>query len=1451
MAIYTFSALSDGQSIAFNPAEDDLVFDQTAISAADLKVVAEGSGTRIEVIAGAQAGKDILLQNTTPLQLATSNISFANGSALLFGDNAVAQNDNADNALFGTVGNDLIGGFGGNDNVQAGGGDDVLDGGAGNDTMSGNAGNDWVDGGTGNDNLTGGSGQDSFVLSASGAANADLLSDFASGWDDLRLDAAAFAEIGEAGRFAAGDERFHAAAGATSGAEADDRIIYNTTTRQLFYDADGSGAGASELIATLGSERTITASDIWVFGSGGGDPGGDGVHLVGTSGDDSLIGGQDNDTLEGLAGNDTLDGAGGNDTLLGGDDFDMFQFAAGSGDYGDDVVDGGAGDFDTLILGEYSAAVVDFAAGTVEGGGTGGAGSASFVNIERAVGGAFDDLLIAGDTGVRLLGADGGDTLLGGAGGDELAGDRQFFFGEFTGNDSIAGGGGDDDIDGGDGDDTLEGGAGNDTFFFDTLDFDATGEYGNDAVDGGAGTDTLRLQASSAAVIDLAAGMMSGGGEGGGGTASLASIENVAFNSDFGIRVIGDAGANRIENLAGGSDDTLDGGAGNDTLSGGEGADDYLFTQAPGAGNADLIGGFQSGEDQLVLSGDAMPALGAGGNFSANDARFFAGGGVNSGQDASDRIVYNTTTGQLWYDADGSGAGAAQLLAMLEDAPTLVASDIAVIGATEPPPEGIVGTEGNDILTGTGGDDTIHGLGGNDAIQAQGGNDTVFGGAGNDVFSGNAGMDWVQGGAGNDTVSGGGGQDSFAFADFGAGNADTLNDFASGWDSLHFDADAFTALGAEGQFASGDGRFHSAAGATSGHDADDRLVYNTTTRQLFYDADGSGSGASQLVATLQVGATLVATDVNVFNGGGGDPGGDMHLVGTSGDDSLVGGGGNDTLEGLAGNDTLRGLEGNDVLDGGEGTDLLDGGPGDDTYIGAGYASSADTVLDAGGIDTAIAINTTVAQLEDGRENLIYRASSPAEDVVEGNAADNHIVLETGSGLIFVSGGAGDDTLIGGDASDHFSFAAGHGNDTVNGGGGLQDAIQLQNAGQIDFRAGTASATGLAVSFADIETGIGSTEDDTLVADDTGRELYGRAGDDTLTGGAGDDRLEGDGWFPPTGWGDDVLAGGAGDDTLIGGAGGDTLNGGLGNDLLVAHGDGDEGADSFIFDVAPGAGNADSVEGFRTGEDTIVLDADAYGNVGAGGDFAAGDARFFAGAGANSGQDASDRVVYNTTTGQLWYDGDGSGGGAAQLIATLEDAPTLAATDISVLGATEPPPGGIVGTEGDDTITGTGGDDTISGLGGNDAIQGQAGNDTILGGAGNDVFSGNGGMDWLEGGAGNDTVTGGSGQDSFVFREAGAANADVVSEFASNWDGLVLDGDAFANLGDTGGFSGGDERFHAAAGATSGADAADRVVYDTFSGQLYYDADGSGAGGAQLITTLQGSSTLAATDITVI
>ena len=47
-------------------------------------------------------------------------------------------------------------------------------------------------------------------------------------------------------------------------------------------------------------------------------------------------------------------------------------------------------------------------------------------------------------------------------------------------------------------------------------------------------------------------------------------------------------------------------------------------------------------------------------------------------QDADDRIIYNQATGQLFYDADGNGAGAMIQFAVVSGAPPLGSADFMI-----------------------------------------------------------------------------------------------------------------------------------------------------------------------------------------------------------------------------------------------------------------------------------------------------------------------------------------------------------------------------------------------------------------------------------------------------------------------------------------------------------------------------------------------------------------------------------------------------------------------------------------------------------------------------------------------------------------------------------------------------------------------------------------------------
>ena len=81
------------------------------------------------------------------------------------------------------------------------------------------------------------------------------------------------------------------------------------------------------------------------------------------------------------------------------------------------------------------------------------------------------------------------------------------------------------------------------------------------------------------------------------------------------------------------------------------------------------------GADILSLVDDAMfTGLGLG---ALNANAFFAG---TAAHDADDRIIYNKTTGQLFYDDDGTGAHAQVWFAVLTTKPVdVAANDFAVI----------------------------------------------------------------------------------------------------------------------------------------------------------------------------------------------------------------------------------------------------------------------------------------------------------------------------------------------------------------------------------------------------------------------------------------------------------------------------------------------------------------------------------------------------------------------------------------------------------------------------------------------------------------------------------------------------------------------------------------------------------------------------------------------------
>ncbi len=162
----------------------------------------------------------------------------------------------------------------------------------------------------------------------------------------------------------------------------------------------------------------------------------------------------------------------------------------------------------------------------------------------------------------------------------------------------------------------------------------------------------------------------------------------------------------------------------------------------------------------------------------------------------------------------------------------------------------------------------------------------------------------------------------------------------------------------------------------------------------------------------------------------------------------------------------------------------------------------------------------------------------------------------------------------------------------------------------------------------------------------------------------------------------------------------------------------------------------------------------------------------------------------------------------------------------------------VGTNGNDTLTGNSGVNILNGINGNDILKGRAGNDALIGDLGDDRLYGGAGNDRLIGSPGNDILVGGAGADSFDFilNYDSSLNSitsndgvDRIVDFSVTQDtiGIMFPRQAYSY--DTAGLTRNSaitaNQFVIGTGAT---DANTRFIYNSGTGELYFDADGTGA-----------------------
>ncbi|MGO4572869.1 beta strand repeat-containing protein [Microvirga sp. 2TAF3] len=1115
---------------------------------------------------------------------------------------------------------------------------DSLSGKIGADRLSGDAGDDTLIGGAGADTLDGGAGIDTASYADASAA---VIASLAT-------------PIGNSGD-----------------ADGDIYISIENLTGSAFDD-----------------QLTGDDKDNVLDGSGGNDV------LAGGKGNDVLIGGDS--TLSGAVNNDTLDGGIGADTLVGGKGNDTYYVD----NAGDKVVEAVGGGKDIVITSISYALDADAEVEELRA----ASGSAS-INL---TGNGIANKLIGNDAANELNGGAGADYMDGGAGDDtyviddagdtvvEAAGDDNGFdtivigkdfavtheynltaFAnvealkalDSAGNVTLIGNGIANVITGNNGDNTLDGG---DTKAIDTL-------------EGGKGNDTYVIRHQGDVIIEKA-------GEGT-DTADV-RISNFTLDDDLSIEILRAAAGSGIasytlkgNNLA----NTIIGSTGKDVLDGGGSADDPA-DRLDGGGGDDLyqvrhkndvvVEASDAGNDKIVAyisytlkDGVAVETLAAAagienliltGNKSdnfiqGNDLANTLDGGLGAdvldggaGDDTyyidnpSDLVIEGAVTGGISRDVIVITAGIDYVL------------DNSVYVEELRIKEGIdlVSLTGNaraNTLIGNSSANTLDGGGGGDALQGGGGDDTYIVRTGDQVFEAL--------GQGIDTIKA---RSSFILAE--GSEIEILQaDSASGL-KLTGNSLANTIIGNDGNdtLDSGGG-----SDTLRGGNGDDIYIINALGAVIQEDA-GPQSGTDTAIVSINYDLSR-------------NPLANVEIIqAKAGTDAI-------NLTGDSGANTLIGNAGDNILDGGAGADKLVGGAGNDTYY---VDDQNDQIVEAAGEGTDTIVALISYTLGSGAEIEILRAGgikepinltgSASANTLIGNEGDN--ILDGGAGADVLQGNAGNDTYIVDNVSDTIIERSGGGYDTVR----TSVSFSIVST-EVEYL----EATGTAAL-----TLVGNALNNQIVGNDSGNTLDGGAGSDWLVGGIGNDTyyvdhlldqvadaggidkvissvsynlgasvenlIGADGTSKLALTGNtlnNMIRGNAGDNALKGLAGKDILYGGLGKDTLY----GGKHKDAFAFDTKLGKKNIDKIADFSVKDDSIWLDNAIFKKLGKKGTAikpAKMNKNFFVNG--DKAHDKDDYVIYDNKKGVLYYDADGSGGGAAIKFATIKKGLKMTAADFFVI-----------------------------------------------------------------------------------------------------------------------------------------------------------------------------------------
>lgn len=699
----------------------------------------------------------------------------------------------------------------------------------------------------------------------------------------------------------------------------------------------------------------------------------------------------------------------------------------------------------------------------------------------------------------------------------------------------------------------------------------------------------------------------------------------------------------------------------------------------------------------------------------------------------------------------------------------------------------IYGTALNDILYGGAGNDTLYGLAGNDQLDGGTGTDRLFGGLGNDTFIINDSLDTI-------------------FESINQGNDTVQSSISYSLATLPY-VENITLTGTSSIFAIGNVYNNVLIGNSGGNILNGGLGIDTAS----YQNSANGVVVSLAVTTAQ--NTGAGSDrlISIEN-----------LTGSIFNDTLTGNSGNNVLNGLAGGDIMRGLSGNDTY-----------------YVD----SLGDSVIEVSnqGIDTVI--STVSKTLGLNLENLTLAGSAHLNGT--GNTLANVITGNSGNNIL--NGGAGNDILNGGNGND--TLRGGLGSDTLNGGAGSDTVVynEFTSSLTVDLRKTTAQNTGAGGtdSLLNIENVIGSASGV--------NNLTGNNSNNSLTGGSANDVLKG--WF-----GSDILFGGAGNDILYG----DSPSV-AGNLVRLNQSSFTSGATAITFDntgttnpsytkSVTGIGNVTvTTRGWFVGQTGGALNGNASVITLTDHTPTAGSILTLSPASSNTyittdGSTPTSPILSGTPRFNgpisVRFSTPVAGVGLTGGYFNATNSTNIEAFDIygnSMGLVTNSQTGieffGLAMSDGARRIAGISfyinanepagfGIDNLT-FGATSVInEFQGTNDTLYGGAGNDI---------LMGGMGNDTLNGGAGADTFVFDSALGAtpNIDKITDFNPVADTIRLENSIFTRLA-TGTLLA--SQFRATPTGVA-MDANDYILYNTSTGALVYDANGSVAGGAVQFATL--------------